>query len=610
MTFLRFFLISIALIGCHFLQEASADESGALVRKIQNASKEAQKNSGLYFDELFDAEGNIRPQYLDILPIYFSKSKEELEAIRKASLKDFRGDNALSALPRVFTEEEFTAVQKGVAQRGEALLAFLKDHYSGEKRYIKDGVIPKKVIEQIIARAGENGYEGKIDPNLIRFMYGPDIIRDAEGINRVLEDNTAFLGGQGDLILARESLLKNVPEYGKILNPESTVDPATFYKDLLQRYRSEMKDPSEKIIAFATPPYADKEDYRLQKIWKDLGVEWVVPNGKGGKRLVIKHDGAYLETNTKGKRKLEKIGYIIFNSEFHYSDASFIPARNQWLLKEAEEQLAYKGKFALPSAVKKGLERALKPDPKTGLINFQKIENILKINSPHFFDLHRSSVPGLLEAITSGKVLANNTPGTEFINDKEFNMYVEDIIRYYLEEEPILKNLPTRRLYTVDAKGNRIIDESVFKSLETNMDKYVIKIVDGRGGDGVWVGPKLKPEARVQLLERLKTDLSREIIVQDYAHPSVLAGDIVDLRVLSQVGYGGAKGNGQAVVYVPELGWSRGIGLQGDGKVNLSAGNAHEVTFVVRKGPFQQAVNALKASGAACALHFQKILRP
>ena len=97
----------------------------------------------------------------------------------------------------------------------------------------------------------------------------------------------------------------------------------------------------------------------------------------------------------------------------------------------------------------------------------------------------------------------------------------------------------------------------------------------------MWVGPKLSAEERKQLLARLRSDTSRETIIQAYRHPSVLGNDIVDLRVLSQVGYGG-KGN-LPDVYVPNIGWSRAVEMAGDGKVNLSAGSAHEVTFIVRK---------------------------
>lgn len=560
---------------------------------MAEAAERARANSTLYYDEIFDQDGNIRPHYRDIFPLYLNKSKDELDAIRRATTKDFRGDNALSALPRIMPQEEFDTVKRGVAQRGKALLLFLQDHYSGKKTYL-DKVMPESVVKQIIERSGEAGFEGHIKPELIRFMYGPDIIRDAEGIHRVLEDNTSFLGGQGDLVIAKESLYKHMPELKEAFAGEPTTDPMQFYRDLLARYRSEMKNPAERIVVYAVPPYPDKEDYRLKEIWKKLGVEWVTPSG-GPSKLVKKPDGMYLETKVGKRTRSEKVGYVIFNTEFYIADPSFPANREQFLFKEATEQLSYKGKEALPPTVRVGLERAMKPDPKTGKIDYRKIENILKMNSPYNLGMEKGITPGLLEAIVSGQLLSNNTPGTEFINDKEFNMYVEDLIRHYLKEEPILRNLPTERLYITNEAGARVVDEKVIEKLEKNWDKYVVKVVDGRGGDGVWVGPKLSESERADLLKRLRADTSRETIIQGYTHPSVLGNDIVDLRVLSQVGYTGRGPHPD--VYVPDIGWSRAVGLGGDGKVNLSAGTAHEVTFMVRKGSSSKSLPRLRPNG-------------
>lgn len=540
--------------------------------KLRALSEQARQNSNLYYDEVFDAQGNVRPHYQDILPHYLEKSQKELSDIRRSTIKEFRGDNALSPLPRIMPEEEYDQIKKGVAQRGKALLLFLQDYYAGGQDYQK--IIPKNILERIVDRAGERDYLGAIDPKRIRFLYGPDIIRDADGVQRVLEDNTNFLGGQGDLKIARESLYRHMPEIEKALSQEPIAQPTSFYEDLLKRYRSEMKNPDEKIVVFAQPPYPDKEDYRLEKIWKELDVEWVTPSSKT--RLVKKPDGLYA-VNSQGKAAPQKVGFVIFNSEFHTADPTYAAAKNQWLYKEATDQISYKGKDAIPQETRKALERALLPDAKTGRPNYKSIESILRMHSPYEYSINQGINPGLLEAITKGQVLTNNTPGTEFINDKEFNMYVEDIIRHYTKEEPILKNLPAQRLYKSDAKGARKVDEEVLKKLEQNWDSYVVKVVDGRGGDGVWVGPKLSIEERSKLARQIREDTTREIIIQEYKHPSVMAGDIVDLRVLSQVGGPGKD------VYVSDIGWSRAVKMQGDGKVNLSAGTAHEVTFIVRK---------------------------
>jgi uncharacterized circularly permuted ATP-grasp superfamily protein len=570
-------------------------------RIIAEAQERAKANAGVYYDEVFDENGKMRPHYQQIFPLYASKTKAELEEIRRQTLKSFQGDNALSALPRVMPRKEFEQVKAGVEQRGRALLKFLQDHYSGQKNYVQEGVIPAEVIKRIVERADEQGFEGKLKPELIRFMYGPDIIRDADGIHRVLEDNTSYLGGQGDLPLAKNLLYRTMPEIALTLEKEGTVDPMEFYKNLLSRYRNEMKNPKEKIVIFAIPPYPDMEDKRLKKIWGELGVEWVIPGGKRG--LVKKEDGMYLRWKEAGQEKFEKVGFVIFNTEFFGADNTFPVFRERWLREAAADRLAEKS--GLEKSTRAALEKAVRPNKK-GEINYQRLEAILRADTSTSFDMNQRTVPGLIDAIVSGQVLSNNTPGTEFVNDKEFNTYVEDLIRHYLKEEPILRNLPSQRLYTQNSQGERVVDEKVFRELEQSMDKYVVKIVDGRGGEGVWVGPKLSPADRRALLKKLRADTSREIIVQDYKHPSVLGPDIVDLRVLSQVG--GSSIPGQEV-YVPNQGWVRGVSMAGDGKVNLSAGSAHEVTFVVSGVEEQPKRSRAFRAQDSCGNHYARIQR-
>jgi uncharacterized circularly permuted ATP-grasp superfamily protein len=547
-------------------------------QKLQQQGAEAAKNAGLYYDEIFDQNGKLRPQYRDIYPRILERSRTDLRAVRRLTQKDFRGDNALSPVARILTTEENELLKTGTAQRGRALQEFLKDYYSGKKSYDKAGIISDELVSSIVARAGESGFYGQLKPELIKFMYGPDIIRDSKGAFRVLEDNTNYLGLQGDLVKARESLWQRMPEYAKALESEKLADPGIFYRELLANYRKEMKNPGEKIIFFSVPPYPDNEDRRLNKIWSSLGVEQVTPFSR--KKLVKKDGGMYLEWKDGKKFRSEKVGFMIFNAEFACLDSTFRPAWEQCLSQDAKYWLAQKSSSErLGKNARAQLEEALRPDGETGKVNYKKLEETLGElgHSPS-----ERQVPGLLEAITKGQLLTNNTPGTEFINDKEFNTNVEKLIRFYLKEEPILKNIRTDRLYQVNAAGKREINPEVFQRLQQDMDHQVVKVVDGRGGEGVWVGPKLTDKERANLLDQLATQTEREVIVQEFVHPSVLAGDIVDIRMLAQVGAEEKAGNGASIV-VSEVGATRAVTKEGDGKVNLSGGKAHEVTVLVRE---------------------------
>jgi uncharacterized circularly permuted ATP-grasp superfamily protein len=599
MNQLRLVLSVLLLLGLLAPAAFTADPSPYAKKKIETAATRAAANNELYYDEVFDENGAIRPHYRDIFPHFAELNKKRREEIRKGTLKRFEGDNALSPLPLVTPEEEFRRLQAGVAQRGEALLRFLQDHYSGDKSYIRDGIIPEEVIRQIVERSTEAGYEGLVNPDEISFLYGPDIIRDAQGVFRVLEDNTGFLGGQGDIIEARESLRAFMPEMMKELEGQ-THDPRNFYDELYQRYRGEMKNPKEKMIVFAVPPYADMEDNRLRQIWESFGVEWVTPYGK--KRITQKPDGLYLRWKEGGRELEEKVGFIIMNSDHHDADPSHPVAREKWLRNWAEYILSEENG---DNAEVEQVRKALRPDPKTGRVDYAKLERHLR----GLAKLRTVGGKGIIEASLKGQVRTNTGPATEFINDKEFNLYVEDLIRYYLKEEPILRNFPTKRIYTTDARGQRVPDETVFADLEANRSKYVLKVVDGRGGDGVHVGPKTSPEKWKKILVDLRRSPDREVIAQQYGHPSVLGDDIVDRRIYAQVSARLDESGKYPGVFVPNHGWSRGALMAGDGKVNLSAGRAHEVAFIVRKSPGTESEPSPRARWQPedCQGHFRGI---
>ena len=52
-------------------------------------------------------------------------------------------------------------------------------------------------------------------------------------------------------------------------------------------------------------------------------------------------------------------------------------------------------------------------------------------------------VPGLIDVLQSGRVAIANAPGTGIADDKLIYAYIPKIIRYYLNEEPIIENVPT-----------------------------------------------------------------------------------------------------------------------------------------------------------------------
>lgn len=88
-------------------------------------------------------------------------------------------------------------------------------------------------------------------------------------------------------------------------------------------------------------------------------------------------------------------------------------------------------------------------------------------------------VPGLVSVYRNGGVALANAIGTGVADDKATYTYVPEMIRFYLGEEPILSNVPTYKLSIEDDK----------KYVLENLEKLVVKEVQGSGGYGMLVGP-------------------------------------------------------------------------------------------------------------------------
>ncbi len=112
-------------------------------------------------------------------------------------------------------------------------------------------------------------------------------------------------------------------------------------------------------------------------------------------------------------------------------------------------------------------------------------------------------VPGLMRAWQKGKVALANAPGAGVADDKVVYAYVPEIIRYYLNEEPIIKNVetflcddPEQRAYVLE-----------------NLDKLVVKPANESGGYGMLVGPHSTKKEQAQFAKLIQ-DNPRNYIAQ------------------------------------------------------------------------------------------------
>ena len=104
--------------------------------------------------------------------------------------------------------------------------------------------------------------------------------------------------------------------------------------------------------------------------------------------------------------------------------------------------------------------------------------------------------PGLMLAARLGNVTIANAVGNGVADDKLLYTYVPDLIRYYLAEQPLLKNVDTWRLE----------DPGALEEVLDRLDELVVKPVDGSGGKGLVVGPDASRAELDKLRRRLKAD--------------------------------------------------------------------------------------------------------
>ncbi len=105
-------------------------------------------------------------------------------------------------------------------------------------------------------------------------------------------------------------------------------------------------------------------------------------------------------------------------------------------------------------------------------------------------------VPGLMRAWRAGNVALANSPGSGVADDKVVYSYVPDIIRYYLDADPIIPNVPTWRCS----------DPAQLDHVLTNIADLVVKPANESGGYGMLVGPHATKAEHDTFRELLKAD--------------------------------------------------------------------------------------------------------
>ena len=178
-------------------------------------------------------------------------------------------------------------------------------------------------------------------------------------------------------------------------------------------------------------------------------------------------------------------------------------------------------------------------------------------------------VPGLMRAWLKGKVALANAPGAGVADDKVVYTFVPELIRYYLDQDAILPNVPSYLCMDEKARAH------IFK----NMSKLVIKPANESGGYGMLMGPKSTAAERARMKRRILKD-PRNYIAQPALRlstaPTLFDSGVearhLDLRpfILSR-----------ADTYVTTGGLTRVALVKGSLVVNSSQGGGSKDTWIV-----------------------------
>jgi uncharacterized circularly permuted ATP-grasp superfamily protein len=181
-------------------------------------------------------------------------------------------------------------------------------------------------------------------------------------------------------------------------------------------------------------------------------------------------------------------------------------------------------------------------------------------------------VPGLMEVYLNGGVGLANAPGTGVADDKAVYAYTPQIIKYYLNEDPIIPIVPTF-ICSDDKQRSHVLE---------NLDKLVVKAVDLSGGYGMLIGPHSTKEEQNKFADLIKENPRKYVAqpVVSLSRTPTIIGDQIEGRHVDCRPY---------ILYGKDIsvmsgGLTRVALKKGSLVVNSSQGGGSKDTWVISKG--------------------------
>jgi len=341
-------------------------------------------NTDGFYDEMFDEQLKVRPQYKlfkeRIQKVGAKKLRYLQHSTDRAQLSlgmtfNVYSDNQgierilpLDIVPRIISGADWDVLEVGLKQRIVALNMFIDDLYH-EQHVLKDKIIPKELI--LSSETYQKQCIGLDPPEKVwTHISGSDIIRDANGQFYVLEDNLRCPSGVSYMLENREILKRTFPELFQNLHVRPIYNYSHHLRDMLES----LSRNSPASIAVLTPGTYNSAYFEHAYLAQQMGAELVE-----GRDLVVKNDFVYMIT-TKG---LERVDVI-----YRRVDDDFI------------DPLVFREDSMLGTS-------------------------------------------GLFNAYRKGNVVLVNAPGTGVADDKAVYAYIPRIVKYYLDEDIKLPNVQT-----------------------------------------------------------------------------------------------------------------------------------------------------------------------
>ena len=259
----------------------------------------------LAFDEAFERDGTVRPLYEAIVERFSGMDAAELRRRERIIEEEFRrqgitftvyGDSKgtertwpMDLFPRLIAAAEWREIERGLTQRVTALNRFLADVYTGEGAVMNDGIVPAWLVKSS-AGFERNAFGIRVPHDAHCVIAGIDLVRDAEGRYRVLEDNLRNPSGISYVIENRAAMIKAFPR----LWENHTVEPVGQYGRMLRTALESVAPPGageKPLIVILTPGIYNSAYFEHAFLAREMGVELVE-----GPDLVVDEHVVYLRT--------------------------------------------------------------------------------------------------------------------------------------------------------------------------------------------------------------------------------------------------------------------------------------------------------------------------